>query len=392
MKNYIFPKILCLFLCEGTFTYASVDYHDGNVSNFNFTNSEYNSYDFSGSNFSGVTATATTFSSLSVKRNYSNSNFSSANLKEAIFNYADLSNVVFTSSILYDAYFISAVLSGVDFSGADVRRVDFSDTTQYGFTASQLYSTQTYAQGDLQRMSFQGNLMSDWNFSSKDLTRTDFSFSSLVNSDLRNATLTNSIFYSTVLSGVDFRGATGLSFSNCTTTNTILADGSISGGSLNLSGSDSLFIVRPSDTSAVKVTASGGVTDGASLVFRDISSSSNNAEILVSGNNVELNLSQASIEVYFSEDFAPTESIFITLAESSDGATIVVSGLDKSNVKLFNFDGTPFEGSWDLSASENSVELSVYIPESAMWSILPLSILLCVITLSGVFKTFFREE
>ena len=123
-----------------------------------------------------------------------------------------------------------------------------------------------------------------------------------------------------------------------------------------------------------------------------ISSSSNNAEILVSGNNVELNLSQASIEVYFSEDFAPTESIFITLAESSDGATIVVSGLDKSNVKLFNFDGTPFEGSWDLSASGNSVELSVYIPESAMWSILPLSILLCVITLSGVFKTFFREE
>ena len=80
------------------------------------------------------------------------------------------------------------------------------------------------------------------------------------------------------------------------------------------------------------------------------------------------------------------------MAESSDGATIVVSGLDKSNVKLFNFDGTPFEGSWDLSASENSVELSVYIPESAMWSILPLSILLCVITLSGVFKTFFREE
>ncbi len=388
MKHNVFLPLLYSVLIAGTQSYASVDYHDGNVNGYNFTDSSYDSDDFSYSNFSGVSAEATTFSSLSIKRNYSESNFSSANLKEALFDYAYLTNVNFANANLYDAYFISAVLSGADFSGANVQRVDFTNTTQSGFTANQLYSTATYAQGNLQYMSFQSNTMTDWKFSGKDLTRTDFSLASLVNSDFRNATLTNSIFYYSDLSGVDFRGSTGLSYGSSTTTNTVLADGSIAGGSLNLSGSASSFIVRPSDTAAISVTASGSVADGASLVYRDISDSAQNAKIVVSGAGVELNLSQANIDIYFMEDYAPLDSTFITLAESTDGATIVISGLGNSNIRLFNYDGSQFEGSWKLSASEDLVGVSISIPESSMWSVFPLLATICAFILYRMYGAF----
>lgn len=384
MKHNIFYFAAILLLCGGIQSNASVDYHNGNVNGYDFTDSSYNADDFSYSNFSGVSAEATTFSSLRIKRNYSNSDFSSANLKEALFNYAGLENVNFSSSNLYDAYFISATLSGANFSGANVQRADFTNTTQSGFTANQLYSTASYAQGNLQYMSFQSNTMTGWNFSGKNLTRTDFSLASLVNSDFRNATLTNSIFYYSDLSGVDFRGSTGLSYGSSTTNNTILADGSIAGGSLNLSGSSSSFIVRPSNTAAITVSASGSVSDGASLVYKDISTEDANAKIVVSGSGVELNLSQANIDVYFIENFAPLDSTFITLAESTDGATIVVSGLTSDSFNLYNSDGSAFKGSWTLSVSENLVGLTVSIPEPSMWSVFPLLLTICAFILHRV--------
>ena len=371
-KFCIFCCVLNILFSSALSSLASVDYHDGTVNGYNFTDSSYDSDDFSYSNFSGVSAVGTTFSSLKVKRNYANSDFSSANLKEAIFSYADLANVDFSSANLYDAYFISAVLDGADFSGADVSKADFTNTTSNGFTAKQLYSTATYKQGNMQYMSFQSNVMTAWNFSGKDLTRADFSVASVVNADFRNAILTDSIFYYTDISGVDFRGSTGLSFGNCTTANTILADGSLSDGTLNLSGSDASLIIRPSAVSPVKMTSSGGVSDGASLVYTDISQTAENAKVSVSGSGVSLDLSQAKIAVYFAEDFEAADPAFITLAESSNGATIVASGLEKSDVSLFYCDGTPFDGLWELSASESLVGILVYIPEPSTWAIFPL--------------------
>ena len=112
MKHNIFYFAAILLLCGGIQSNASVDYHNGNVNGYNFTDSSYNADDFSYSNFSGVSAEATTFSSLTIKRNYSNSDFSSANLKEALFNYAGLENVNFSSSNRFPENFsYSAVIS-----------------------------------------------------------------------------------------------------------------------------------------------------------------------------------------------------------------------------------------------------------------------------------------
>lgn len=95
-------------------------------------------------------------------------------------------------------------------------------------------------------------------------------------------------------------------------------------------------------------------------------------------------MSQANIDVYFIENFAPLDSTFITLAESTDGATIVVSGLTSDSFNLYNSDGSAFKGSWTLSVSENLVGLTVSIPEPSMWSVFPLLLTICAFILHRV--------
>ena len=379
MKRHILIFASCILACAGKTSHASVDYHGDEINQYNFTANEYNAFDFSNSNFSEVTAVDTLFSSSSVVRNYSYSNFSESDLQDSRFNYANLTNATFEKAGLKGVYFISATLSGTNFTDANIEHADFTDTTKNGFTSAQLYSTASYIQGNLQYLGLQNNTMIDWNFSGIDLTRVEFEFSTLTNSDFRNSIVTNAALVYADISGADFRGSTGLSYSACKTENTIFADGTLYGGSLNLSGSSSSFIIRPSDTSAIKVTASGSVSDGALLVYRDVSSASENAKLSVSGESVELDLSQANIDVVLAEDFSPLDPSYIVLAESSDGGSIVADGLTNGSVRVFNSDGSPFAGTWNLVISENEIGLNVSIPEPAGWIAISLSALLCAL-------------
>ncbi len=362
---------------------ASVDYHGQTINGYNFTTSSYDADDFSNSDFSGVTAIDTSFSTATVNRIFTDSNFSNSNLKDALFNYAGLSGVDFSSANLYGAYFISANLANADFTNAIISYADFTSTVQYGFSAEQLYSTASYQSKTLQYVSFEYNDLEGWNFSGQNLTRANFSISSLINADFRNANLTNAIFGAPNLSGTDFRGSTGATWSSAITTNTILADGNLNGGALNLSGQGNSLIIRVSDTSAVLMTASGAVSDGAELIFEGKYSSTDNSLLKVSGDGVSLDLSGAKIDVYLAEGFGADSEVFLNLIEASDGAGIVLNGLSKEDVAVFNSDGTVYAGEWALSASTSEVGIIVGIPEPAD--------AVCIFSMAALFYCIFRR-
>ena len=52
-----------------------------------------------------------------------------------------------------------------------------------GFTASQLYSTASYASGDLTGIGLEGNDLTGWNFANQNLTNANFMASTLTNVD-----------------------------------------------------------------------------------------------------------------------------------------------------------------------------------------------------------------
>src|SRR5687767_8482001 len=80
--------------------------------------------------------------------------FSQANLTNATFGVLNLDN---------------GTLTGATFTGALVRGAYFDQTTSYGFTAAQLYSTASYQNRDLPGISLAANNLSGWNFAGQDL-------------------------------------------------------------------------------------------------------------------------------------------------------------------------------------------------------------------------------
>ena len=78
-------------------------------------------------------------------------------LEFAILEFIDLTNASFANSDLTNASFDSSTLTNANFSSAIVKGANFSSTTFTGFTASQLYSTASYASGNLTGIGLEGN-------------------------------------------------------------------------------------------------------------------------------------------------------------------------------------------------------------------------------------------
>lgn len=131
------------------------------------------------------------------------------------------------------------------------------------------------------------------------------------------------------------------------------------------------------------MTASGAVSDGAKLIFEGKYSSTDNSLLKVSGDGVSLDLSGAKIDVYLAEGFGTDSEVFLNLIEASDGAGIVLSGLSKEDVAVFNSDGSVYTGEWTLSASSSEVGIIVGIPEPAD--------AVCIFSLVALFYCIFRR-
>ena len=169
--------------------------------------------------------------------NLAGRNFVEADLRAAILTgvnlaHADLTNATFSGAILTNANlananaantsFSSATLAGADFTGATVTGADFSSTTSKGLTKEQLYSTASYASGDLSGISLRGNDLSGWNFAGKNLSNTD-----LDDANLANANLSGTDFSGVDLTRADLRGAQSFSATGAILFNTIMPDGKV---------------------------------------------------------------------------------------------------------------------------------------------------------------------
>ncbi len=113
----------------------------------------------------------------------------------------DLTGWNLANQNLTNARFSFSILTNANFAGAIIRAADFSAS---GLTANQLYSTATYATGDLSGIVFGklslfgGSDLSGWNFTHKNLTNAQFVRSNLSGVDFTGAVIKGADFGSVV--------------------------------------------------------------------------------------------------------------------------------------------------------------------------------------------------
>jgi uncharacterized protein YjbI with pentapeptide repeats len=207
--------------------------------------------------------------------------FTNANLSNAAFNVNDLysprganaNNAIFAKTNLTGANLGFATLANAVFTGAVIKDANLGYATTRGFTASQLYSTASYAARDLSGVQFFNDDLTAWTFTNQDLSRASFASATLVSTNFRGAVLAGAVFdYYSILTGADFsgadlRGASGWSQATTAATaivqNAILPDGSIQGLSLS---TGEVLVIRNNPIS-VFVAASAAIDSSSTLEF-----------------------------------------------------------------------------------------------------------------------------
>jgi uncharacterized protein YjbI with pentapeptide repeats len=161
---------------------------------------------FVNANFSGADFTNSNLEGLLTSANLSHANFTGARLTTNLTN-ANCANANFTNANLQRADFSSAILTGAIIKGANF-------STELGdpplFTASELYSTGSFANHDLTGIQLNSDELqydlSGWNFAHQNLTNASFRGSNLTNADLAGAIVNGTDFSNGLVYG-GFGGA-----------------------------------------------------------------------------------------------------------------------------------------------------------------------------------------
>jgi len=135
--------------------------------------------------------------------------FSGACLRSSSLEYSTLSNSNLSNADLTNAFLKDAILTGVDLAGSTIKGAVFEDNT--GLTASQIYSTVDYQNGNLSGTGLNDNDLTGWNFAGMDLTHSSFSESRLAEADFTGATVRGTSFVGTerYLLGYNYLGGHG---------------------------------------------------------------------------------------------------------------------------------------------------------------------------------------
>ena len=154
--------------------------------------------------------------------NLTNASFATSDLANASFNSSTLTNANFTNATLTNSNLSFSTLTNANFSGAIVKGAFFavySPSITTDFTASQLYSTASYASSDLTGIDLEGNDLTGWNFANQNLTNAGLQ-SPLTNANFTNANLTHAYLDYSTLTDANFSGAIvkGASFDHTTST------------------------------------------------------------------------------------------------------------------------------------------------------------------------------
>ena len=196
-------------------------------------------------------------------------NLSSLNLTMGYFISADLTGASFLASTLTNADLSSATLTNANLGNATINGAVFDGTA---FTKEQLYSTASYASGNLTGVGLSGNDLDGWNFAGQNLTSSNFTSVNLTNANLANANFTSATFVGSDLSKADARGATGMTYTDAAQrSNFIRPDGIVEG--LSLGAGETMRIWDDQAASPPNILVQTGfVMDGSStllLVFED---------------------------------------------------------------------------------------------------------------------------
>jgi uncharacterized protein YjbI with pentapeptide repeats len=134
-------------------------------------------------------------------------NLTEANLTGVNLCLSNLTNANLSGADLTRADLRISSLDSADLTDSIVTKANLGDTTSYGFTKEQLYSTATYQAADLQGVGLSQNDLTDWNFQGQNLTGADLNQSSLRGANLTGANLTGALLNSSRLTRANLDGA-----------------------------------------------------------------------------------------------------------------------------------------------------------------------------------------
>ena len=191
-------SILTFAQLQSTASYAA-----GDLSGISLAGTHLDYWDFRNQNLSNANLSSTTI----VGASFGGANLTNANLsRPASFPYVsyypgtDFSNANLTNADLTNVSFVSSSLANANFTGATIKGANFSTLMGFGpeFTATQLYSTRSYAVHDLSGIALNSDEeqydLSGWNFAHQNLTNAGFKGSKLTNADFTGA----------IVNGADF--------------------------------------------------------------------------------------------------------------------------------------------------------------------------------------------
>jgi uncharacterized protein YjbI with pentapeptide repeats len=179
--------------------YSTASYKNGDLSRIRLTMNDLTDWNFANKNLTHAWFTGSSLKNANLKL----ANLTNANVSTSILTNANLSNANLTGTI-----FAYSTLTNADLTNATVAGANFGGTTSQGFTATQLYSTASYKNGDLSGISLYGNDLTSWNFAGQNLTKGGFRKSTLTNMNLSNANLTEANFSYCPLTDADLSNAT----------------------------------------------------------------------------------------------------------------------------------------------------------------------------------------
>ena len=174
-----------------------------------FQGATLNGADFTDAIITGANFYHTTSHGFTKEQLYSTASYKNKDLREVKFQPNDLTGWDFHGQNLTSATFgVSSyvkpyipTLMNADFTDATITRANFHNTTSYGFTKEQLYSTASYKNKDLSEVTLSDNDLTGWDFHGQDLRYVNFGSATLTNADFTDATITVANFRDTTSRG-----------------------------------------------------------------------------------------------------------------------------------------------------------------------------------------------
>ncbi|MCA9201109.1 MAG: pentapeptide repeat-containing protein, partial [Planctomycetales bacterium] len=196
---------------------------NADLSNADLTDASLVETDVTGSNFSNALIRGANLWRLvgfTQDQLQSTSDYQRRGLQDVTFRSLDPTGWSFAQQDLTTSRFADVSLRDVDMTDAIVAYTSFYRVTDLGFTASQLYFTLSYQEGQLTRLRLNQNNLVGWNFVEQNLQRSGFSESVLTNAQFRgadltgdwlnDANLTNADFTDAIVANARFDGAVGI--------------------------------------------------------------------------------------------------------------------------------------------------------------------------------------